>query len=350
MRITIQLLLLISALFAAGGNAVLMAQMPQLPPLPGTEQGGGKPSRVPGSGQSTGGLSEAQINEMRLIGMAAAMKNLVLSALKDAVYVVRQEYYCLDDQGNKHYAPGKEYFGRRYGLAVAADGRLWSMSYVISPWLEDEGFKQVASSRKPVRSYSGLRRLDADRSFQPVPLVAFAEENRYIGYYEHPSPIRYAQSTESNRKTEGRLIMFYVNNGEDPESAEIQSTIFNVDPDWSAKGVIRNPIPDFRDKLLLGGLYVIEEPYEANDAKAGQFSSRGNSRGQQGGRGTAETGPVGAIQFKVAGLYHQQGNEQLILSLPTEDLRKADTQPASGRGDAGRSQRSSQRSSRSGRR
>lgn len=348
MRIAIPFhpLLLVLGLALPAGS--LMAQMPQLPKLPGSEQGAKKPGRAPSSGTPSEGLSEAQINEIRLIGMAAAMKNMVVTALKDAIYIVRQEYHCLDEQNNKLVAPGKPYFGRRYGVAIAAEGRLWTMSNVISPWIEDPGFGQLQGSKTPVRSFSGLRRLDADRTFLPVPLVAYAQENRYIGYYDHPSPIRYAETTESNRKTEGRLIMFYVNNGEDPESAEIQSTLFNVDPDWSAKGVIRNPLPFFQDKLLLGGIYVIEETFQSTDKSAASSSSRGKSRGQDSGGGTAETGKVGVIQFKVAGLYHQQGNEQFILALPTEGSGQGET-PTKKRNERSRSSRSST-TERSGRR
>lgn len=323
---------------------ILKAQRPQMPAFPGTTGSGNKPrTSVQGDAQAQ---SEAQLNEIRLIGMAAAMKNMVLTALKDAVYIVRQEYYCLDDQNNKILSPGKSFFGRRYGLAIAADGRLWTMNNVISPWLEDEGYNQLSGRKTPVRSFSGLRRLDADRSFSPVPLVAYAQDNRYIGYYEHPSPLRFAQAVENTRKTEGRLIMFYVNNGEDPELAEVQSTLFNVDPDWSAKGVLRNPLPSFEDKLLLGGVYVVEEAVQMETGQTtAKQSGRKNSRNEKANPDNSRQDRVGVIQFKIAGLYHQQGAEQFILAIPSEPLQKAED-PTDKKGRNRNTQSSSGRSGR----
>ncbi|MEZ5030518.1 MAG: hypothetical protein R2787_03880 [Saprospiraceae bacterium] len=332
-------------LFMFIGAGTLHAQQGKLPPLPGSEKSKSKPADNLRPSDTTEGVTEVQENSEYLIGMAAAMKNMVLSAIKDALFVVKQDYYIEDGNGNKTVSPGKDYFGRKYGIAVAANGRLWTMSSQISPWLADEGFSNVSGVKTPVRSTTGVRRLDDFRSFKNQTMVAHVENNLYVGYYDYPEPIRYASISKNLQRTEGRLILFYVNNGEDPETAEVQAKVFNIDPDWNTKGMIRNPLPDYSDKLFLGGVYVVEEspqnvaPPQANEQPKSGRSSRGKSQPTE----TAKTeGPaLGTIQFKVVGLYQRQGNDKYIVTLPAEIEMKAEG------GEAQESQ--SSRSSRSGR-
>jgi hypothetical protein len=333
--------------------ADVLAQKPKLPPLPGTgssSQGGGnnQGSNIRPS-DSTEGVTEAQVNQEYLLGMAASMHNLVVGSIRDALCVIKQDYYVEDQNGNKMTSQGKDYFGRQYGIAIAANGRLWTMNKVMSPWIEDNGFKNLTGSHTPIRATSGIRRLDTDRSVRNIAMTAHVEENLYLGYYDFPEPIRYASIASTNRKTEGRLVMFFVHNGEDPETAEIQSQVFNIAPDWSKKGLIRNPIPDYNDKIFLGGVYVIEEEIKSDATKA-QASGQGrgkSTRGKSGNQSGQSALPdeVGIIQFRVVGFYEKSGNDKLIHALPGELTIQESNSESKGRNSGG-SRRSGGRSRR----
>ena len=163
-------------------------------------------------------------------------------------------------------------------------------------------------------------------------MTAHVQENLYLGYYDFPEPIRYANIASTNRKTEGRLVMFFVHNGEDPETAEIQSQVFNIAPDWSKKGLIRNPIPDYNDKIFLGGVYVIEEEIKSNPT-ASQTNGKGrgqNTRGKSNSPSGQSALPdeVGIIQFRIVGFYEKAGNDKLIHALPGELIIQEASSPS----------------------
>lgn len=321
-------LLCVCALYLS--SAVSQAK---LPPLPGTTPSTDKPKATPAPNKktstSTNNEDETdpfQENREYYIRMEAAMRQLVVNSMKDALYIVKQDYILQSANGERKTQFGKPFFGRKYHIAVAANNRLWSTTSLLSPWVEDQAYTAFQKDWNPVRTTIGLRRLDIDRSMREVSMVSYVADNQYVGSYDYVQPIPYAQITAELTKTEGRLVMFYVDNGEDPETAEVKSLLFNIDPDWDTKGKIRNPIPTFSDKTFLGGIYLIEEKRSI----VGDFSDNpGRSKKTQ-----VETMPVGSIQFKIVGFYQKQGNDEYIAAIAQEGARDQKTKSSSRSGRA----------------
>jgi subtilisin family serine protease len=92
------------------------------------------------------------------------------ATVKDAVFVIRQDYYIRDTTDPARKALGlnkKPYFGRFYYLALNIEGCLVTDAAVRTPWLHDPNFTMVRDSANyvPELGASSYRRL-SDTVFQ----------------------------------------------------------------------------------------------------------------------------------------------------------------------------------------
>lgn len=297
----------------------LVSAQTKLPPLPGSSSSNTeKPKTNPSNDKSKNSTASnesdddnvIQENKEYYIKMEAAMRQLVINSIKNSLYIVKQDYILESRNGEKKTQSGKTYFGRNYHIAMAANNKLWTTTSLLSPWVEDPSYNVSNQEYKPVRTNMGIRRLDIDRSMREVSMLSRVYDNQYLGFYEYNQPIPYAATTTEVTKSEGRLLMFYVENGQDPETAEIKSLLYNIDPDWDTKGKIRNPIPSFKDKTFLGGVYLVE------DRTFGSATANNSKRNK---KESQEQYATGIIQFKLAGFYQRQGNDQYIAIINIEN-------------------------------
>ena len=124
----------------------------------------------------------------------------------------------------------------------------------------------------------------------------------------------------------------------------MQAKVFNIDPDWNTKGMIRNPLPDYiAISSFWWGLCRRESPRmslrkrQASSPERGR-NGRGNSKPTESGK---TEGPAFVRSSSKCRTYQRQGNDKYIVTLPAEIEMKAEG------GEAQESQ--SSRSSRSGR-
>ncbi|MBK8737362.1 MAG: hypothetical protein IPL98_16230 [Saprospiraceae bacterium] len=60
------------------------------------------------------------------------MSDILKQVIKNNIYIVRQEYKLRDRNGVESTKEGKAYYGYNYGLGVACDNRLWTLSDVLT--------------------------------------------------------------------------------------------------------------------------------------------------------------------------------------------------------------------------
>lgn len=234
--------------------------------------------------------------EDRNIKNTKPLSDILKQVIKNNIYIVRQEYKLRDRNGVESTKEGKAYYGYNYGLGVACDNRLWTLSDVLSPWNADREYEQVKSDYEPYRSSQYIRKVN-DKLFRNVDneSTVYYDEVQEIGTYKLNSIPSYMASTKEKDATRGTLIIFYVDQGSDIEKATIKTLAYNVDPNWDGVyGYIEKSLET--RKKLLGGVYFREEVQEGAVA--------------------------GGIQCKVVGLYDEKDGRPRVISI-------ADMNPAS---------------------
>ena len=257
--------------------------------------------------------------ESERIQHETALHKSVVNALKRSIYIVRQDYVLEDDNGDQVTKTGLEYFGREYGIVVAADQKLWGLTANISPWVEDPKYRKYKGTHTPLRSRVALRNIE-ERDFRYVNMISEVDESDQIGFYLNDEITNYTTTTLNKSRTEGRLVLFYVNQGEDEEVARIKWRVQNVDPEWQANlgqvSRIRN-----KSAKLLGGMYFVEEYYEPLDKVNTTTVSRSRGKKKKGEEeevSTTSSLPLGVVQYKLVGLYKEIENRSYVIALPPE--------------------------------
>ncbi len=92
------------------------------------------------------------------------------ATVKDAVFIIRQDYYIRDTKDSSRTALGlnkKPYFGRLYFFAINISGSLVTDKGIRTPWLYDPNFSMVRDSARYVPALGAIsfRRL-TDTVFQ----------------------------------------------------------------------------------------------------------------------------------------------------------------------------------------
>lgn len=282
--------------------------------------------------------------ESERIQHSIAMHKLITEVVKGAAYVIRQDYLIQDPSGKQIGRDDNDMFGRDYGVAVASDGKIWSLTSTIDPWLEDKNFERFKKDHEPIRSTTALRKMD-EQEFKKLDMNVYIEEVDRIGYYTSMEINNYMVTSPDRKKTEGRLIIFYVNKGEDPEVAKIKMRVQNVDPEWEGDLGQIDKIQSSTSKIL-GGIYIVEEFLNPVDKlnSVNDNSSKKKSRGSNNNVTTQMAVPLGVLQYKVVGLYKRIEKKDYIVAFPSKLIQNENVFR-----DTKSSSKSSSRGGRSGR-
>ncbi|MCF8231903.1 MAG: hypothetical protein K9J27_06900 [Bacteroidales bacterium] len=89
--------------------------------------------------------------------------NPVVKAVKDVVYIVRQDYALEDENGDLFGQGGNNYFGYACGPAVAVDSNVYFGKYTHKPYLIDKSYKEYGKGYSPVSTNVYLKGLKEDK-------------------------------------------------------------------------------------------------------------------------------------------------------------------------------------------
>jgi len=256
--------------------------------------------------------------ESERIQHSIAIHKLITEVIKGAAYIIRQDYLIQDPNGKQIGRNDNDMFGRDYGVAVASDGKIWSLTSNINPWLEDKNFERYKKDHEPIRSITALRKID-EQEFKKMEMNVFVDDVDRIGYFTTMNINNYMVTMSDRKRTEGRLIIFYVNQGEDPETAKIKMRVQNVDPEWEGDLGQIDRIQSSTSKIL-GGIYIVEDFLNPVDKlnSINDNSSRKKGRGNNNSDPVQVAIPLGVVQYKVVGLYKRIEKKDYIVAFPSK--------------------------------
>jgi hypothetical protein len=108
-------------------------------------------------------------------GLLTSDQQFIQAATDSAFFIVRQDYILRDTSVKNSVTYGrnnKPYFGRVYGLAILANGKLWIDSRLLKPWLIDPEYKtgQKSDSLVPECSLLSIRPIGS-HSYKSYPEI-----------------------------------------------------------------------------------------------------------------------------------------------------------------------------------
>ena len=181
---------------------------------------------------------------------------IIEMAIQKSCFLIRQDYILKDTAGLEYKSPNQEYFGRGYAIGVVSGKQLWTTALSRKPWVSDVNFTPQKGKFTPENYQSALRPVTA-LQFEKAQIWTPTIVNEVaVGKFE-----RFEGATQGESKpTKGRLAVFYIKEGENPDSAAIQiATVQISNIQWDTKGMANEDHINLKGKRILGGALFTEK-------------------------------------------------------------------------------------------
>jgi len=210
-------------------------------------------------------------------------ENIEFTALKQFLYLIRQDYIVIDESGKPRFRGGNNYYGKAYTIGVLSeDTKLLFPTYIRSPWEIDDTYDQLANRNyKPECSLFRMKSY-ADGEYFVTKLQSTDEENEISFMLAGKQGIMIEENLQDN----GTLIVFYTSAASPDNFADILHSIMYLDDiTWNSDGSAN----------------IEELNYGENEIIGGALFSRHISPGN--------------IRWKLAGLYLPVNNKWVLKSI-----------------------------------
>ena len=207
------------------------------------------------------GLSQAQAQKSGLLeGLFGNDDTIIEKALKQACVVVRQDYVIKDSLGVPYGSGQLPYFGRAYGIGVVSNGFLWTSQRVRQPWIWDANYTGYSKTHTAAPYEMAWKEVEADSFGVSKEWDAQMVGGAAVGALPQDGGTARPGVYQGDTLTEqGRLAVFYIEEGEHPDSAEIQmATALVEDIQWEEDGKAEEEAIKLKGKQLLGGALFTE--------------------------------------------------------------------------------------------
>jgi len=179
----------------------------------------------------------------------------VLGALDSAFYFIRQDYVLENDKGEQYGKGNQAYFGRFYGIGVAAAGHLWAEKELLCPWLKDDSYRVLAGdSLHPVRGQAFIRSIFSDAS---VEITTPSDSAHHLSFLKLPATYN-GVGRHNELAPSGKLLILYTSDTSVTDTTNVSLTLVDISPEWDQKSRIGKVKPFNVFGTILGGAYFTE--------------------------------------------------------------------------------------------
>ena len=188
--------------------------------------------------------------------------SIVKKALSGAFFLVQQDYTLKNKKGEIFGRSGQQYFGRHYGIGIAAKNVLWVEKRVLYPWLMDKSYKVMAGdSLKPVQGKTMLAKYnpkysDCNCNYKPVEVKFDSIYSRSLAYYKLSKKISSVKLHKSDIPKVGIMVTFYTSDDEPMASnSSVKMSVTKQYVRWNdarSKGEVKT---NFKGNIIGGALF-----------------------------------------------------------------------------------------------
>lgn len=174
--------------------------------------------------------------------------NIEITAVEPAIYLIGQEYVLVKN-GKRLGKDGNNYFGKLYGIGILVEKNLWFPTYLKTPWLFDNNYKEYENTHKAESSIITINAInDSIKSSFVLKKKKTDEDLTYLVMQEN------GVNLNSDANKDGILLVYHAPKDKIETKENITSSIIEYDDlNWSnGKCDIKKPF--FGDRIILGGV------------------------------------------------------------------------------------------------
>jgi hypothetical protein len=214
-----------------------------------------KPPTKPKPGEKAGGSDKNSASKE-----STCTDNAVV-ALEPVLYLMRQDYKLVDENGKTFIKKNLPYYGREYGIGIVIGNAICTDKFLAQPW--ENGDPIPAKYKDFEKKYSGVQIYDKEsKSF--AELTAYTpEEWEYPEIYQYglesTADVNVLQSWDTTLPSSAFFAAVYAKTTADLEAGKVQIKISRISLGSSSKNANLKPAIDQNAGIMVGGVLFAED-------------------------------------------------------------------------------------------